>query len=338
MRMQIGLPAADCTGLIYNAAMKAIVVHEFGGPEVLKVEDVPAPSPTAGQALIRVRAIGVNPVDVYIRSGAYARKPALPYIPHTDISGSVESVGPGVTHVKPGDRVYAFDVTGGGAELAVVPEAQVQPLPATVSFAQGAAIGVPYATAWRALDRAQPAQGETVLVHGASGGVGIAAMQIARTRGMRVLGTAGTPEGLALVRQQGAEAVFNHREPGYEAQILAATGGRGVDVILEMLANVNLDRDLDLIALRGRVVVIGNRGRIEIDPRKTMSKDGVILGMTLFNVAPPQLAQIHAGIVAGLGHATLHPVTGQEFPLAEAPQAHAAVMAPGTAGKIILVP
>jgi NADPH2:quinone reductase len=318
--------------------MRAIVVHEFGGPEVLKVEEIPTPSTAAGEVLIRVKAIGVNPVDGYIRSGAYARIPALPYVPHTDIGGTVESVGAGVTRLTPGDRVYAYGVSGASAELAVAAEAQVQRLPERVSFAQGAAIGVPYATAWRALDRAQSMQGETVLVHGASGGVGIAAVQIARMRGLRVFGTAGTPEGLALVRKQGAHEVFSHRDPECAAQILAATGGRGVDVIVEMLANVNLDRDLDLIALRGRVAIVGNRGRIEIDPRKAMSKDGNILGMTLWNVTPKELMQIHAGIVAGLADGTLQPVISKELPLEDAPKAHAAVMAPGASGKIVLVP
>lgn len=324
--------------LIYNRPMRAIVVHQFGGPEVLKVEEVPVPVPQPGQVLIRVKAIGVNPVDGYIRSGTYARKPPLPYIAHTDIGGSVESLGAGVTRFAPGDRVYAFGVQGGGAEFAAVPEAQVQPLPAAMSFAQGAAIGVPYATAWRALERAQPAPDEIVLVHGASGGVGIAAVQIAKLRGLRVFGTAGTPEGLALVRQQGADEVFNHTEPDYMAKILAASGGRGIGVILEMLANINLDRDLELLALRGRVMVIGNRGRIEIDPRKAMAKDGAIIGQTLLNATAAELAGIHAGIGPGLANATLQPVLGKQFTLEQAPEAHAAVMAPGAHGKIVLVP
>lgn len=318
--------------------MRAVVVHQFGGPEVQKVEDVPVPSPGAGHVLIRVHAIGVNPVDGYIRSGHYARKPSLPYIPHTDISGTVESVGSGVTRWAAGQRVYAFGVAGGGAEFAVAHETQVQPLPAGTSFAQGAAIGVPYGTAWRALDRAHAVKGETVLVHGASGGVGVAAVQMAHARGLRVLATAGTPEGMALVRAQGADEVFNHREADYRALILAATGGRGVDVILEMLANVNLDHDLDLIALKGRVVIIGNRGRIEIDPRKAMAKDGNVLGMTLFNVTPEEFAQIHAGIGAGLADGTLRPVIARELPLEKAPEAHEAVMASGALGKIVLVP
>lgn len=319
--------------------MRAIVVREFGGPEVMKIEEVPQPSPGAGQVLIRVRAVGVNPVDTYIRSGTYARKPELPYIPHADIAGVVEAVGGGVTKVTPGDRVYAYLVTGGGAERALADEWQVERLPERASFQQGAAIGVPYGTAWRALlMKANARPGETVFVHGASGGVGTAAVQIARSRGMRVIGTAGTDEGLRLVREQGAHHVLNHRDASYWQQIPALTGGRGVDVILEMLANVNLDRDLDVIAPRGRVVVIGNRGRVEIDARKAMGKDGTILGMTLFNTSREEFQEIHAGLVAGLDSGTLHPVIGKELPLEQAPQAHVAVMEPGAFGKIVLLP
>ena len=319
--------------------MKAIRVHEFGGPEVMKIEDVPDPSPGPAQVLVRVRAIGVNPVDNYIRSGTYARKPQLPYTPHTDIGGIVEAVGADVTRLKKGDRVYAFAVTGGGAELAVCEDGQVMPLPEKVSFQQGAALGVPYGTAWRALFiRAHARAGETVLVHGASGGVGTAAVQIARSHGLRVLGTAGTAEGLRLIREQGAHQTFNHRDADYTTAILAATGGRGVDLVLEMLANVTLDRDLDLRAPRGRVVVIGNRGRVEIDPRKSMGKDAAILGMTLFNADADELREIHSGLVAGLENGTLRPVIGKEMPLSDAVKAHQAVMEPGAFGKIVLIP
>jgi NADPH:quinone reductase len=319
--------------------MKAIVVHEFGGPEVLKVEEVPAPSPGPSQVLMRVKAIGVNPVDVYIRTGTYARKPQLPYIPHTDIGGVVEAVGASVTRFSKGDRVYAFAVTGGGAELAVAEEWQVQPLPDKATFQQGAALGVPYGTAWRALFiRAHARAGETVLVHGASGGVGTAVVQLARSHGLRVFGTAGTDEGLKLIREQGAHATFNHRDGDYRAAILAETGGRGVDLVLEMLANVNLDHDLELLALRGRVVVIGSRGRIEIDPRRTMAKDLSILGLTLFNATPEEFREIHAGLVVGLENGTLHPVIGRELPLGDMAKAHQAVMEPGALGKIVLIP
>jgi NADPH2:quinone reductase len=319
--------------------MKAIRVHEFGGPEVMTIEDLPDPSPGPAQVLVRVRAIGVNPVDNYIRTGTYARKPQLPYTPHTDLGGIVEAVGSAVTRVKHGDRVYAFGVDGGGAELALCEEWQVMPLPRPVSFQQGAALGVPYGTAWRALFiRAHARAGETVLVHGASGGVGTAAVQIARAHGLRVLGTAGTAEGLQLVRDQGAHEAFNHGDADYTGAILAATGGRGVDVVLEMLANVNLDRDLDLLGPRGRVVVIGSRGRVEIDPRKSMGKDAAILGMTLFNADANELREIHSGLVAGLENGTLRPVIGKELPLSDAAKAHQAVMEPGAFGKIVLIP
>ena len=319
--------------------MKAIVVREFGGPDVMKIEDVPRPAAGPGQILIRVRAIGVNPVDSYIRSGTYARKPNLPYTPHADIAGEVEAIGKDVTRVRPGDRVYAYMADAGGAEFALVEEWQAQWLPGRASFQQGAAIGVPYATAWRALFfKAKARPGEAVLVHGASGGVGIAAVQLARAHGMQVIGTAGSDDGMRLVREQGAHHVLNHRSQEYAQQIPALTGGRGPDVILEMLANVNLDRDLDMIARHGRVAVIGNRGRIEIDPRKMMGKDASMTGMTLFNTTREEFAEIHAGIVAGLENGTLNPVIGREMPMEQAPQAHVAVMEPGAFGKIVLVP
>jgi NADPH2:quinone reductase len=319
--------------------MRAIVVREFGGPEVMRMEEVPPPSAGPGQIVIRVRAVGVNPVDTYIRSGLYARKPALPYTPHADVAGTVESVGSGVTRVAPGDRVYAYMVEGGGAELARLEEWQVQRLPDRTTFQQGAAMGVPYGTAWRALflkARARP--GETVLVHGASGGVGTAAVQLARAHGMHVIGTAGTEDGVRLVREQGAHEVLNHREADYLTKIPALTGGRGVNVVLEMLANVNLDRDLDVLAPHGRIMVIGNRGRVEIDPRKMMGKDGTMLGMTLFNTTREEFLEIHAGLVAGLENGSLTPVIGKEFPLDQAARAHAVVMEPGAFGKIVLIP
>jgi NADPH2:quinone reductase len=322
--------------------MKAIVVREFGPPEVMRVEEVPDPSPGSGQVLVRVKAVGVNPVDAYVRSGAYARKPTLPYTPGTDVAGLVESAGAGVVRLKPGDRVYAHGTApshGGYAQFTLCNEAQVHPLPARVSFAQGAAIGVPYATAWRALfDRARARPGETVLIHGASGGVGIAAVQLARAHGLHVIGTAGTGNGVTLVREQGAHEVLNHRDADYASRIPALTGDHGVDVIVEMLANVNLQRDLTLLATGGRVVVVGSRGRIEIDPRTIMGKDGAVLGMLLFNATAEELQSIHAALVAGLEDGTLNPVVGRELPLAAAADAHRVVMEEAAFGKVVLVP
>jgi NADPH2:quinone reductase len=320
--------------------MKAIQVHEFGGPEVLRLEEVPKPQPGPGEVLIRMHAIGVNPVETYIRAGTYARLPPLPYTPGNDGAGVVEQIGDSVTEFKPGDRVYTGGSLTGStyAEFALCKTAQVHPLPANVSFAQGAAMGTPYATAYRGLlQRADAKPGETVLVHGASGGVGTAAVQLARARGLRVFGTAGSDEGRKLAREQGAHEVFDHRAPDHFEQIMKATGGRGVDVIVELLANVNLGKDLTILAKGGRVAIIGSRGRVEIDPRDTMQRDVDLRGMALPNTPPEEMASIHAALVAGLENGTLRPVIGKEFPLAEAAQAHRAVMEPGALGKIILV-
>ena len=318
--------------------MKAIRVHKFGGPEVLQLDDVPDPKAGPGQVLVRIKASGVNPVETYIRSGNYVNLPALPYIPGGDAAGVVEAVGDGVKRLKRGDRVWVARA-GGHAELAACDASLVYPLPANLSFGQGAAIGVPYATAYRGLhDKAHARPGETLLVHGASGGVGIASVQLGVAHGMTVIGTGGTDRGRKLVAEHGAHHVLDHTASDYGAKVMEITEGRGADVILEMLANVNLQRDLDLVARFGRIVIIGNRGTIEINPRGTMSKDATITGLALWNATAAELQAIMAAITAGLANGTLQPVVGREFPLAEAAAAHTAVLEPGAYGKIVLVP
>jgi NADPH2:quinone reductase len=320
--------------------MKAIVVHEFGGPEVLKLEEVPTPKPAAGQVLVRVHAAGVNPYDTYMRAGTYAVKPPLPYTPGSDGAGVIEAVGPGVTKVKPGDRVYvAKTVSGAYADCALALESQVHPLPANVTFSQGAGVWVPYATAYHALYHvAQAHASETVLMHGASGGVGIAGTQLARALGLTVFGTASSQKGLDLAKREGARQVFDHSKPGYLDEIMKATGGRGVDIILEMVAHVNLANDMKLLATNGRIIVIGNRGEITINPRDLMSRRGSIRGFTLWAITPAEEADIHAGLIAGLENETLRPVVAKELPLAEAARAHQEILERGAAGKIVLIP
>ena len=320
--------------------MKAIRVSEYGGPSVLKLEEIPAPQPGQGQVLVRNHAVGVNPVDTYLRSNTDNRGPKLPYTPGSDTSGVVEAVGSGVSSVKAGDRVYVGgSVSGAYAEMSLCNEAQVHPLPGNVTFAQGAAMNVPYATAFHALiHRAHGEAGESVLVHGASGGVGIAAVQIARARGMKVIGTAGTERGRQLVSEQGAHHVLDHTAPGYLDEIAKVTGGQGVNVVLEMLANANLQKDLGIIAMGGRIAVIGNRGTTEINARSAMNKNAAILGVALFNTTPAQLAGLHGALVEGLANGTLRPVIAMELPLGQASRAHEAVMEPGHHGKIALIP
>ena len=324
--------------------MKAIRVHQFGEPTVMKLEDAPDPVAGAGQVLVDVKAAGVNPVDTYIRSGQYASLPTLPYTPGADAAGVVAAVGSDVHEVKVGDRVYISGTVSGRAygsyaQRALCAPDQVHPLPDHVTFAEGAGVGVPYVTAWRALfDKGRAVPGETVLIHGASGAVGVAATQMASAAGLRVFGTAGSERGRRLAREQGAREVFDHSAAGYEKDVLTKSGGRGVDLIIEMLANVNLVKDLDLLAKRGRIAVVGNRGAIELNPRAIMGKDATIVGFTNWNALPAELAMANAAIVAGMERSGYKPQIGKEMPLADAPRAHEDVLKPGAYGKIVLIP
>ena len=320
--------------------MRHIRVTEFGAPSVLRYEESADLILGSGEVRIDVKAVGVNPVDTYIRSGSYPKLPPLPYTPGADCAGVVTAVGSEATGIAIGSRVYTrATVSGAYATVATAKAADVHILPDSVSFEQGASIGVPYFTAYRALvQRANARAGEWVFVHGASGGVGIAALQVARACGLRVAGTAGSDAGMQIVKENGAQSVFNHHKVTYLQQAYAATDGVGFDIILEMLANVNLPKDLEIVALYGRIVVIGNRGTVEINPRAAMGRDASILGMNLFNMPASLAPEAVAFIGAGLENGTLHPVVGQTFPLAKAAAAHEAIMAGGASGKIVLIP
>lgn len=300
--------------------MQAIRVLEFGDPEVMQFMEVDEPTPAAGQVLVELRAVGVNPVDTYIRSGLYPRLPELPYTPGRD--------GAGLTA---GRRVYVAGSISGTYALKVLcdPE-QVFDLPDNCSFEQGATLGTPYVTAYHALfNRGEAQAGQRLLVHGASGAVGLAVVQMARAAGLDVTGTAGSQVGLELVLANGAQRACGHEESATFAPY---------DLILEMLANENLDRDLDMLDFRGRVVVIGNRGSTEIDARKTMTRDLSIVGTSVMNATADELKRVHAGLAAGLENGTLSPVVRRSFALQQAPEAHRKVMERGAAGNIVLLP
>ena len=324
--------------------MKAIRAHAFGGPEVLQFDEVDDPVAGPGEVVIDVRAAGVNPADTYMRNGTYAIVPELPYTPGGDAGGVVSAVGAGVEGLSVGDRVFvgtalSMDLTGCYAEKVKRPAAQVMHLPEGVSFAQAAAFGVSYPTAHYALfERGGARAGETVFIHGASGSVGTSAIQLAKRAGLTVVGSAGTAQGLDLVRAEGADLAVDHTKDGYLEEVRSFTGGRGPALILEMLANVNLAADLDLVARFGRIVVIGNRGEITINPRVTMMKELDVRGIALWNATAEQVAPMMADILAGVAEGTLRPITGREFPLADAAAAHVAVLEPGAQGKIVLVP
>ncbi|NXT00249.1 QOR oxidoreductase, partial [Jacana jacana] len=321
--------------------MRAVRVFEFGGPEVLKLQsDISIPHPKEDQVLIKVHACGVNPVETYIRSGNYARKPALPYTPGSDVAGVVERVGERVTAFQKGDRVFTIATDSGGyADYAVAAANRVFRLSDKLDFRQGAAIGIPYFTAYRALfQKGHAKAGESVLVHGASGGVGIATCQIARAYGLKVLGTAGSEEGMDVVLRNGAHQAFNHREANYIDKIKEHTGMEGVDIIIEMLSNVNLAADLQLLSRAGRVMVVGSRGPVEINPRDTMSKESSIIGVSLFLATEEERQECAAALLEGVEAGWLKPTVGSEYPLEKVAQAHEDIIhRGGTRGKMVLL-
>lgn len=320
--------------------MKAIVVTEFGGPEVLRLEELPDLAPGPGEVLVRLRAAGVNPVETYIRSGTYATLPELPYTPGSEGAGDVVAWGEGFPQDGRATRVFlSGSLTGTYAEFALCRPDQIHDLPAGADYVHGASLGIAAATAWRALFlRGGVQAGDTVLVHGASGGVGSAAVQLAAAAGARVFGTAGSEEGLAQVRASGAVLAFPHNDPVYRQAILDATAGQGVDCIVEMLANVNLGEDLRLLGPRGRVVVVGSRGPVEINPRDLMAREADIRGLISALATPGERAATFRALGQALADGTLRPVIAREIPLAQACDAHRAVMEAGARGKIVLVP
>lgn len=318
--------------------MRAVLVHQFGGVEQMKVEDgVAIPSVADKQVLLKVHVSGVNPVDTYIRSGQYATLPGLPYVPGRDAAGVIHSTGSLVTKFKPGDRVFSSHSTQFGtlAEFTSVDEAHVFPLDDKLTYSQGAGIGVPYFTAYRALfQKAHAKKGERVLVHGASGAVGLAAVQIGVANGLRVVGTAGTPEGLDLVKQMGAEAVFNHRDKKYISELQK---GEKFDVILEMLANVNLGKDLTLMKPRGRTIVVGSRGTVSIDPRNIMGIEGSVTGMALQTATPEEWKELSEGVIEGINAGWVTPVVDREYTLEEAGKAHHDIInSKGAKGNLVV--
>ncbi len=318
--------------------MKAIVIERFGEPEVMVLKEVPDPRPAEGQVLVRLAAAGVNPVDTYQRAGSQGYNRPLPFTPGSDGAGAVEAVGQAVADVRPGDRVYTSgSLTGTYAELCLCSAGQVHPLPEALSPEQGACLWVNYATAYRALfQRGAARAGETVLVHGATGGVGVAAVQWARLRGLRVIGTYGSEAGERLLATQGVQLRLDHKAADHGRRALAATGGRGVDLIVEMLANVNLAADLELLAPGGRVVVVGSRGDVQITPRMLMAREADVRGLMLRMASEAELAEIHAATGAGIEAGAIRPVIQESIPLAEAARAHRAVMEEASRGKIVL--
>lgn len=317
--------------------MRAVLVRQFGGIKNMKVEDnVPIPTIGDKQIMVKVLVSGVNPVDTYIRSGFYGKLPDLPYIPGRDAAGLVQRIGSEVTKFKPGDRVFTCQSGQMGtlAEYTCVDESHVHPLDEKLSYSQGASIGIPYFTAYRALfTKAQAKKNERVLIHGASGSVGLAAVQMGKAYGLHIVGTAGTKEGMDLVSGVGADKVFNHRDPKYFDKLQK---GEKFDVILEMLANVNLGKDLILMKPGGRTVVIGSRGNVTIDPRDIMSTEAVVMGVAVLSASPME-SESAEYVLDGINAGWLKPVVDRVYQLEEAGQAHHDIIhGTGAKGKLVV--
>ncbi len=306
---------------------------------MLVLDDMPLPEPATSQARVRIHAAGVNPVETYIRSGSYARLPELPYTPGFDGAGVIEALGADVEGWQIGQRVWlSGSITGTYAEQAICDISHLHPLPEGISYQQGAALGIPATTAHLALfHRGVAHAGETVLIRGATGSVGTTAVQLAKAAKLRVLATGGTPEGREMVHALGADVVFDHADPSLPSAILDATEGHGVNLIVEMLANINLGSDLPLLSTDGRVIVVGSCGMVEILPRDLMTHNADIRGLMLFSTPSAVVLEARAAINLSLEDGSLKPVVGKEFALAEAGAAHQAISDGGAKGKIVLV-
>jgi len=324
--------------------MKAVRIHEYGGPEVLVYEEVPKPEPGPAQILVKVAAATVNPVDVAVREDRFPTPRQPPKILGSDGAGVVEQTGAEVTSVEIGERV-AFSGLGIGsegsyAEYAVIAETQVVHLPEELSFTDAAAIGMAFPAAYYALvTRGALREGETVLVQGAAGGVGSASVQLAKALGARVLATASGPDAADLVLSLGAEAVIDFRTEDVPERVLELTGGRGVDLIHELVLSANLPMDVEMVAKGGRIVGTGQGPGPDatVPIGAAIAKDASVLFMNLNNAGRAGVAAIATEVADMVVAGKVRPVIGAELPLAEARRAHE-MLARSHLGKIVLLP
>jgi NADPH2:quinone reductase len=323
--------------------MQAIRVHQTGGPEVLRYEEVPDPTPGPGEAVVRVEAAGVNFIDVYHRTGLY-KVPSLPFTLGQEGAGTVEAVGEGVTELHPGDRVAWTSVPGSYAGKAAVPVARLVPLPEGVTARQGAAAMLQGMTAHYLACSTYPLKpGDTCLVHAAAGGVGLLLCQIAKLRGARVLGTTSTEEKAALARAAGADEVILYTEKDFVAEVKRLTDGKKVQVVYDSVGKTTFEKGLDCIVPRGMMVTFGqSSGSIPpFDPSILNVKGSLYLTRpSLFHyIATREELLLRAGDVLGwIAQGKLRLRTEFEFPLAQTADAHRALEGRKTTGKVLLVP
>ncbi len=322
--------------------MKAIVFDKIGGPEVMKIAEVPKPEVKPGMVLLKVRAAGINFADTLFRQGQYLMQPKLPDTPGLEGSGEIEAVGAGVTNLKVGQRVAALG-SKMYAEYALAPAAQVIPLPDSIGFAEGAAFPIQVLTAWHMLHTShKTAPGQTVLVHSAAGGVGIVAVQIAKAAGARVIGTVSNDSKFALVKEHGADDVINYVTNDFATEANRLTGGRGVDLILDAVGATTMEKGLTCLAPFGHLILYGRAGGPPepLNLFKLFEKSTKVSGFVLYTVtAVPEV--MRRGIEESfklMAEGKLKLVIGKSFPLAAAAEAHRFMESRNSTGKLILTP
>ena len=324
--------------------MRAMMATEWCEPADMRLAEVPIPEPKAGQVAIDVRAIGCNFFDVLMVQGKYQVRPPLPFSPGGEVSGTVRSIGAGVMNVRPGDRVFAMLSWGGYAEVAVAAADSVVKMPPSMSFEHGAAFGIVYQTSYVALvHRADLRAGETLLVHAAAGGVGLAAVQIGRALGARVLATAGSAQKLAIAREHGAGEAFDYSTPDWVDRVKEATGGKGADVIYDPVGGDVFERSMKCIAFGGRLLVIGFASGIipSIQANRILLKNISIVGLhwgAYRTHDPAKISETMIALFALYERGAIRPVVSSIRPLAEAAAALEEITSRKSVGKVLLVP
>jgi len=324
--------------------MKAVRVHRFDLSVPMQEEEIEDSVAQPGELLIRAGAMGVNPVDIAIRANKhpYAKMVTPPYIPGAEAAGEVVAIGKGVEGFQVGQRVFGRTIGGGYAELVRLPADSAAELPEAYGYKEGAGITVPFSTAWNALViKAEASAGETVLVQGGAGGVGSAAIQLAKRMGCRVFATVSSEKKANFCRGIGADETINYREENFSDRCMELTGGRGVEVIVELIACDNFDKDLDAICIDGRIIVIGTgtgKGPMaEYRVPAVMTKDARVLGLAVVNLIP-KLGDLIRRFTPVLREGTLKVHIDQALPMESANKAHDVVLSGEFLGKVVLTP
>lgn len=324
--------------------MKAVQIKEFGGPEVLKTVELKEPFPNENEVKVKIYVTGLNPSEAYTITGTYGYNvPELPYVPGFDAAGVIEEIGQGVEDFEKGDRVFlsAFSAkrnTGTYAEKVVIDAKSVFKLPDNISLKKGAGLGIPVFTAYKALFlKANIKAGEIILIHGASGAVGSVAVQMAKAIGAVVIGTSSTEEGRQTILDLGADFALDHITEENKEELLTITDGEGPNVIVEMLANANLETDMQIIRRHGRIIIVGSRDTIEVNPRNLMTNEAIVTGMTTTRPTEEEMKEMQHGVIALLKIGVIDPLIGNEFTLDEPVEAHKALMETSGNGRTVFI-